>query len=278
MIESLEQRTLLHATLLNGVLTVSGTQFDDVIQISLQTTNIIVQHLTDSLNQTFDAFLVNRIEVNLGDGRDRLTVASNIDKPVLASGGDGRDRIVTGAGRDTLQGGSGGDALSGGAGRDQLNGGRGNDALNGGDGTDVLDGSSGGDILVGGTGLDTADYRRRRGNLVITVGDTNNDDGEQDEGDSVRADVEVIRAGRGNDKVTGDAGGQQIFGGAGNDTLTGGDGADSLHGEGGTDRLVADDGVRDVVNGASVGNEDDSKNDVAVVDDLDLVRGVEQIL
>ena len=59
---------------------------------------------------------------------------------------------------------------------------------------------------------------------------------------------DVIRGGRGIDRIFGEAGQDRIYGGDGNDVIRGGEGADYLFGEGGSDSLFGDDG-NDILNG-----------------------------
>lgn len=127
----------------------------------------------------------SRVDVSLGDGDDRATVAltSLVKDPValpsVVHGGAGNDALSVGAqslaatslngdaGDDTLRGAGRDDSLSGGEGADTLSGAGGEDALDGGPGTDHLDGgagddtlqlSLGGDVYDGGAGEDTLNF------------------------------------------------------------------------------------------------------------------------
>jgi len=93
-----------------------------------------------------------------------------------------------------------------------------------------------GDTLIGGTGTDTADYQLRTGNLTITM-DNGALDGENNEKDNVKNDIETVIGGDGNDVFTGSAANDIFHGGAGNDTLNGGAGDDILVGGTGNDTL-----------------------------------------
>ncbi|MEA2711916.1 MAG: fibronectin-binding autotransporter adhesin [Phycisphaerales bacterium] len=103
------------------------------------------------------------ISVDGGAGNDAIRAGSDVDHPVVVRGGDGDDRIDTGAGhdsiyggagRDTVHAGDGGDLLNGGGGADKLFGQGGNDRLYGGAGNDRMDGQGGNDRLRGGSGAD----------------------------------------------------------------------------------------------------------------------------
>jgi RTX calcium-binding nonapeptide repeat (4 copies) len=97
---------------------------------------------------------VKRIEVEVFDGDDVITVRAGA--PVRVLGGEGNDRLTGGFGSDLLTGGSGADLLDGGQGRDTLDGAEGDDALNARDGAaDQVGCGSGSDTLAADRG-DTA--------------------------------------------------------------------------------------------------------------------------
>ena len=160
----------------------------------------------------------NGSNVLTGDGGDNVLV-----------GGPGNDAISGGAGFDLLEGGGGNDTLAGGAGADVVNGGDGNDLLNGGAdadtlagdaGNDNLDGGTGADILNGGDGSDTADYSARTRAVNVTL-DGNPNDGETNEGDYVKRDVENVKTGAGNDRINSRDGVKgSVSCGAGTDIVT----------------------------------------------------------
>ncbi|MBT4770886.1 MAG: hypothetical protein HOL07_10245, partial [Rhodospirillaceae bacterium] len=81
-------------------------------------------------------------QIDLGGGNDVFT------------GGDGADTVEGGLGVDNIKGGRGDDILFGDDGNDRLRGQAGNDTLYGGDGNDRLQGQGGNDILDGGEGVD----------------------------------------------------------------------------------------------------------------------------
>lgn len=77
-----------------------------------------------------------RVEADLGDGDDVLTLTAPL--PADLDGGDGDDTLTGAAGADLLGGGPGFDTLSGDAGDDRIDGGTGGDAADGGAGADSI--------------------------------------------------------------------------------------------------------------------------------------------
>jgi Ca2+-binding RTX toxin-like protein len=145
---------------------------------------------------------------NVYGGAGDDTLSGGAESNVL-SGGAGNDTIYGGAGDDTLYAGSGDDAVAGGAGddviaadtgRDTLSGGEGQDVLGGGDGDDSLDGGSGADIIGGDSGVDTVNYASRSRAVTVDLEGTP-DDGERGENDLVKASVESVLTGAGDDVV-----------------------------------------------------------------------------
>jgi Ca2+-binding RTX toxin-like protein len=161
-------------------------------------------------------------------------------------GGAGNDHLYGTPGADELQGGPGSNVISGGAGNDQLLGGSGNDRLTGGAGDDFLDGDTGADVLLGGSGTDTVTYADRSVPVTVDLDGAAGDDGQSGERDTVGSDVENLRGGWGNDRLTGNAavnriegewGDDTVHGGAGNDLIDGNKGHDHLYGDAGDDYL-----------------------------------------
>src|SRR5262249_4334380 len=123
--------------------------------------------------------------------------------------------------------------------------GAGNDTIDGGDDNDtILEGSAtnGGDVIGGGAGVDVVDYSGRSFALTVTMDGKKADDRETSEGDNVKADVENILGGAGDDSLTGNDLANTITGNGGKDTMTGGAGDDIF------DMLDAADG-QDTVHG-----------------------------
>jgi Ca2+-binding RTX toxin-like protein len=178
--------------------------------------------------------------VRVHDGADDETgvYALTIRPDCTITGTSGADTLKGTSGNDVICALGGADKVDGGAGDDIIVGGKGNDALDGGTGNDVFLSertSDGADVVAGGTGTDVLSYVER-GNAISVTPNVKADDGEAKEHDDVRADVETIIGGGGND---------QLVGSAINNTLLGEFGYDALDGGAGTDRCdVGADGGR----------------------------------
>ena len=201
-----------------------------------------------------------------GDGDDTILLGSGDD---LVVGGGGRDSVEMDDGDDTVRlddlandglqgekknvrsdietvdGGPGGDTMFGNAAGNVLLGNEGNDLIDAGNGDDVLDGGAGADDLIGGAGTDRVVYSNTAAQRITLDGVR--DDGAPGELDNVRADVEDVSAGPGNDEVIGNGADNALDGGAGNDRLEGGGGVDSFIGGPGADALFARDGLAESV-------------------------------
>ena len=222
----------------------------------------------------------------LGHGDDRLDADLPVPNAAEAAnqiygfngndivrGGEGNDQIIGDAGNDQIFGGPGNDNLDGNTDIDIINGGDGDDNLDGGVGADSTSGEAGddymyqeaapdgADLVSGGTGRDTGDYGSRSTNVRILLdnipvaGVKGNDgadvdqNGVAEEGDDVRADVEVIYTGSGNDLLNANllaannAGAENnLEGGLNNDRIEGGTGDDRLRGSVGNDELIGGNG------------------------------------
>jgi len=245
MIEPLEDRILLSASLAKGVLTINGSARNDTIHVRIRGANLLVFH--------------RNVESSVPAARVRLIV-------INGKGGD--DFIVNGARAipARLNGGAGNDYLSGGHGNDTLLGGPGHDRLIGQGGDDVLDGGPGNDQLVGGDGRDTAWYGSRRHALTVHLdGSPSGEAGERD----ILIGMENIQGGWGNDTLYGDAGDNIIRGGAGDDLIDPAAGRDSVFGDGGNDRILLRDGEADQADGA------DGFDEIDMDEDLDVAVGFE---
>jgi Ca2+-binding RTX toxin-like protein len=144
------------------------------------------------------------------------------------TGGEGSDNLVAGPSTRSLVGNGGNDILLGSTGRSDLLGGTGNDQLLGGNGSDFLTGGPGADVLSGGDGLDEASYGGDAP-LRLSIGDGAND-GAAGEGDDIRADVEALAGGQGDDVLIGDDHPNRLIAYGGQDVLRGEGGPDRLYG------------------------------------------------
>jgi Ca2+-binding RTX toxin-like protein len=171
MLEPLEPRRHLSATLKSGVLTIIGTPGPDTITVNDHIIDPEGQEIwalrikiNNGLPQTFRRDTIRRIRILGGEGDDHLWLDfSRIapDRPgsiitCSVKGAAGNDDISVQAGADTLQGGAG-HYLHGGPGDDYIVGSPGADQLLGGVGDDTLAARGDRDTLFGGPGNDALD-------------------------------------------------------------------------------------------------------------------------
>ncbi len=134
----------------------------------------------------------------------------------------------------------------------------GTDNMRGGDGNDLLLGGAGGDYLDGENGQDWASYYEDAA-VTVNMSDTSRNTGAA-RGDYYVAIENLEGSNRGNDRLTGDSGFNEIYGqggndfiysqegddnlngGSGDDTVSGGEDQDSIAGEAGNDRLYGNHG------------------------------------
>ncbi|MFO0881052.1 MAG: CAP domain-containing protein [Gemmataceae bacterium] len=140
-LESMESRevpavtsipTVVTPSLLNGILTVHGTNQADVIYVSQSSTTFVVA------GKAFAASQVQRIVILGESGNDQITIGPAVTRPSRVFGGVGNDTILGGSGNDQIYGGYGNDTLLGRAGADILFGGAGTDTLDGGTGSNQV--------------------------------------------------------------------------------------------------------------------------------------------
>jgi len=246
VIEELDRRRLLSASLSSGTLTVTGTAADDTITLSRSGGDLVVK--VRSQQNSFTNSQVQHINIAAGNGNDKVTIGSGIigayvdggagnDKII---GGQGNDTLLAGAGRNTLQGGDGDDNLRSSSGRDFLYGEGGNDRLYGNAGDDWLDGGGNVDRLWGGDGND---HIEGGSSVDKLYGGNDADSLYGGSGD------DLLSGEAGDDSIDGGDGSDVIYGGDGNDTCNGGpkddfvwgdNGNDNLHGDGGNDIMAGD--------------------------------------
>jgi len=221
VLESLEFRRHLSATIEDGVLVVTGTRRADRMELYIaddrRPDRLVVRDKGHEYR--FDPTRIKRIRVELGTGDDE--VIFSIVNPPADSGWTPATRklpidipatVRGGAGNDSMNGSNAGSLLDGGAGNDGLYALNGNDTLLGGDGDDRLDGMAGNDVLRGGAGRDLLMGR---------------------EGD------DVLQGDGGNDTLYGSEGDDRLEGGPGSDELDGGGGRDHVYGNRGTDTFLS---------------------------------------
>jgi Ca2+-binding RTX toxin-like protein len=136
----------------NGVLTVTGDNHDNTIEVSRDAAGALFVNggtviITGGVPTVGNTTLIQILGLA---GNDTLAV-SDANGPMPSanlSGGDGDDTLTGSAAADVLDGGAGNDMLSGRDGADTLTGGTGDDILNGGRGVDQMFGGEGDDQFV----------------------------------------------------------------------------------------------------------------------------------
>jgi Ca2+-binding RTX toxin-like protein len=266
--EALEQRRMMSASLnyVTHLLTVTGTSGNDVITVTQAPVGFLTNvQVWENNVKTYDSpFLVTHISIDAGDGSDIVAIDSFLPAADI-QGGPGDDRLFGGDADDYIDGWTGNDELHGGAGDDQLLGYSGNEYMYGDAGNDqlwgeydndVMDGGTGADLMYGGSGTDEATYNTRLNAVNVSLDGVAND-GEfnavantSTELDNANADIENVRGGNGNDRISspiasviansfwGGSGNDQLYGGGGADVLDAGMGNDTSHGDGGDDNLT----------------------------------------
>src|SRR5881394_3394429 len=133
MVDALEERRLLAATLTNGVLAVVGTEAADNIVVGLNATDNT--KLDVNINGTVSSFAllnsagtaaISKIAIFGLGGDDKIAINQAngaILTPAVLVGGSGNDSLVGGGGNDLIFGGAGNDSLFGNDGNDTLTGG-----------------------------------------------------------------------------------------------------------------------------------------------------------
>ncbi len=156
---------------------------------------------------------------NTGQGMDTILSVENI----RSGGGNDRltgnaldNRLESGAGNDMLLAGDGTDVLLGGAGDDSCYGGAGYDYLHVDAGNDLLDGGADSASLVyDGSANGVVNLQTGRATFVGLGTDT-------------LRNIHVVQSGSGHDRLTGNAGFNNLYGRGGRDTITGGGGDDNI--------------------------------------------------
>jgi uncharacterized delta-60 repeat protein len=268
-----------------GTLSVTGTGRDDQIELRPGAAAGQVLLRVNGYERRYSG--VTGVVVNGGAGDDDVRVDRQFTFPATLAGGAGDDELHGGAGHDRLDGGEGSDGLVGWEGHDQLLGGPGtdnlygvdgNDELSGGPDFDYLNGGLGADDISGGDGRDYLTYADRERGVRVDQ-DGVGDDGELNEGDNVRPDVEMIEGGTGDDYIEGTGADNDFRGNAGDDTLVGNGGNDTLGGGGGLDSLLGGDGDDELAGSGTLrgGNGNDVLWTGGTADDVDGGPGLDVI-
>lgn len=161
----------------NGIETISGSEFDDVLSGDDNRNLLFGRAGDDELDG-----LGGDDEISGGDGDDTIKGNGGADQlsgddgndelrgnnaADILSGGAGADTLYGGDGDDTIAGNSGRDTISGGSGADRIFGGKGDDQIKGGGGDDILYGGRGDDSFFGNDGADTIVLNANAGNDII---------------------------------------------------------------------------------------------------------------
>ena len=235
------------ATLVEGMLHISGTAYQDRITVSVLPTGVVtVKASANSSSQLFvmPAAAVTTIRVNGNRGNDVIAnhtaVASTIyggDGDDTIRGGHANDQLFGELGNDVIQGGNGDDTIEGNAGDDQLHGDAGNDRVYGQNGHDWIFGDGGGDHLNGGEGNDHVYGGSGDDRMFGREGDDEMHGGAGNDRLEAGDGQDTVFGGQGNDAVYGQNGHDWIFGDDGNDHMNGGEGNDRVYGGSGNDRM-----------------------------------------
>ncbi len=246
-LQQLETREVPAIDLIDGVITVTGNNFNDTVTVASRQSrgggfDITVTHsgarflplfgytpFTDTRTFNTAADDLVGIHAELGNANNSFVNGTNL--PSTVNGGTGLDVMNGGTRRDEFHGGGGADVLRGGLGNDVLFGGGGSDLLDGGSGDDYILAADGDDEIRAGDGNDEANGG---GGHDFMHGDAGND---------------LLQGGGGNDELNGGAGNDTLDGGNGDDVLAGLDGDDELIGGIGNDTLRGDAGADDLAGG-----------------------------
>jgi Ca2+-binding RTX toxin-like protein len=250
MMETLEQRRMMSASLVSGVLTVTGTVGADRLEVD-QTASDVYVFENGLLTRLFPTASVSRVVLRGLDGNDVLKVWPAVSKPTDMHGDNGNDSIYGNDFPQYVNAANGDDYVSTAGGNDSVSGGEGNDWIFTGFGNDFISGVGGADYIGAGNGHDTV--YGGEGNDSIW-GEADNDIIRGDGGNDYIAcstGNDTVYAGWGNDKVYGESGNDILFGEDGYDTLNGGAGADQMFGGNHNDFFQAFDDVTDWIDGGA---------------------------
>src|SRR6267142_3143025 len=110
VVEALEGRRMLSASVSGNILRVVGTKHADVIEITRYGSAIDV--VINGVGKIFNGNGVNGLLVKAGGGNDLVRNRTSLSSELL--GGAGNDTLLGGSGSDVISGGSGNDVVSGG--------------------------------------------------------------------------------------------------------------------------------------------------------------------
>jgi Ca2+-binding RTX toxin-like protein len=201
MLENLENRRLMSAVLNNGLLTITGTEGNDRIEVDTAGGTVYVFE-NNILSRAFPDVQVTTITVNALGGADYVKMWPSTTQRASINAGAGNDTVYASNSADTVYAGAGADRVEAGGGNDFISGEGDNDTLYGGAGNDSIYDALGNNIMYG-----------EAGNDVLQAG----------------SGADYLDGGTGNDVLSGQAGSDTLFGGSGRDTMFGGDGDDFFY-------------------------------------------------
>src|SRR4051794_17393165 len=161
MLETLESRRLLSASVVSGTLQIVGTNAADAIVVYASPPQapgfyvVAISALNNARREEFRFPIAGVTSVSVralaGDDIVRLDALNERDQdvrvPSRIDGGLGSDLLVGTIARDLITGGFGNDSIFAKGGNDWLDGGWGGDTLHGGDGNDYVYGGVGDDYV-----------------------------------------------------------------------------------------------------------------------------------
>lgn len=284
-LESMESRTLLSASIIEGQLLIEGTAGADVITIvaGAGLGEVVVNGPDIGADTLFNG--VTGITINGLAGNDTITVGANIKDAankkiaVTINGGDDDDTIAGGSGNDVIDGGAGIDTIDysaapksvdvrldqskasrdGLGGRDTLNnfenvtGTAFNDSIRGNNDANVINGGVGNDNLRGEGGDDTINGGEGNDTISDTGGNNTIDAGEGNNRVTTGSGDDSITTGSGNDKVEDDGGSNTVNAGAGNNSIKTEAGDDTITTGAGNDSIT-DEGGTNIINAGDGNN------------------------
>ncbi len=186
MIERLETRQHLSATLAGNVLTIIGTDRADDIAIAAGKREFVVHD--NGRRTAFDVRAVKAIRIHGLRGDDSIILSPKLAIRASIEAGPGNDRVGGGAGDDTIFGQAGADTLAGNDGDDYIDAGTDDDYVEDADGFNVIHGGGGNDhalgdpyrlgsgveerntsgLLDGASGNGVTNLRQENGRLILT--------------------------------------------------------------------------------------------------------------
>ena len=100
--ERLEPRRLLAAAVANDVLTITGTDGDDVISVTVDGPSFVVD--INGEETSFGKLGLAGIRINAGDGNDNVSLGFGVNLDAVIHGGDGDDTLHGGGGARDVRG------------------------------------------------------------------------------------------------------------------------------------------------------------------------------